>query len=170
LDINDDLLRNPFDEELRKLAKAFGTLLTPIMSTIDRFGLRCRHLKKHKGEVDRFLNGEISDEFTSEIASKYGKRFRKYGSKLFTFLELDGVPWNNNNAEHAIKRIAKHRQDADGRFSEKTIKEYLVLASVFETCEFNRINVLKFLLSKEQTIGGLTRMAGRRTGFASADS
>jgi hypothetical protein len=161
-DIDDDLLRNPFDEELKRLAKAFGSLLMQIIITVDRFGLRCSRLKKHKNEVDRFLKNEVSDEFTSELANKYVKRFKKYGSRMFTFLYHDGVPWNNNNAEHAIKRFAKHRQDADWRFTEKSLKEYLILASVFETCEFNSVNVLKFLLSREQTIEGLMRMAGRR--------
>jgi hypothetical protein len=68
---------------------------------------------------------------SSELAEKYAKRLRKYVSRMFTFLDYDGVPWNNSNAEHAIKRIAKYRRDTDGRFSERTIKEYLVLASVF---------------------------------------
>ena len=76
---------------------------------------------------------------------------------MFTFLDHNGVPWNNNNAEHAIKRFAKYRRDNDGRFSEKTVKEYLILSSVFETCEFNNVNVLKFLLSKERTVESLTR-------------
>jgi hypothetical protein len=71
------------------------------------------------------------------------------------------VPWNNNNAEHAIKRFAKCRRDADGRFTERTSEEYFVLASVFETCEFNNVNVLKFLLSKETTLKGLLSMGGR---------
>ena len=79
-----------------------------------------------------------------------------------TFLHHDGVPWNNNNAEHAIKRFAKYRRDAGGRFTERTLREYLVLASVFETCEFNNVNVLKFLLAKETTLEGLLKMAGRR--------
>jgi hypothetical protein len=81
---------------------------------------------------------------------------------MFTFLEQDGVPWNNNNAEHAIKRFAKYRRMADGQFTERTLKEYLVLASVFETCEFNNVNVLKFLLSKETTLAGLFKMARRK--------
>ena len=79
---------------------------------------------------------------------------------MFTFLEHDGVPWNNNNAELAIKRFAKYRRDADGRFTERTLEEYLVLATVFGTCELNNINVLKFLLSKETTLEGLLRMGG----------
>jgi hypothetical protein len=85
----------------------------------------------------------------------------------FTFLGHDGVPWNNNNAEHAIKRFAKYRRNADGRYTERSLKEYLVLASVLETCEFNNVNVLKFLLSKETTLDGLLRMAGRKARTAS---
>jgi hypothetical protein len=84
----------------------------------------------------------------------------KSGAKMFTFLDFDGVPWNNNNAEHAIKRFAKYRRDADGRYTERSLRDYLVLASVFETCEFNNLNVLRFLLSEETTLDGLK---GRHT-------
>jgi len=161
-DIDDDLLRNPFDEELKHLAQAFGILLRSIISTIDRFGLRRRHLNKHKKDVNRFLESEVVRDFSSENANKYAKRFRKYGARMFTFLDHDGVPWNNNNAEHAIKRFVKYRRDTDGRYSESTLKEYLILATIFETCEFNSVNVLKFLLSKERTLDGLLRMAGKR--------
>jgi len=65
------------------------------------------------------------------------------------------------NAEHAAKRFAKYRRQADGCFTERSLQEYLVLASVFETCEFNNVNILKFLLSRETTLEGL-EVAGRR--------
>ena len=94
---------------------------------------------------------------------KYKKRFqKKSGEKLFIFLDHDGVPWNNTNAEHAIKRFAKYRRQADGCFTERSLQEYLVLASVFETCEFNNVNILKFLLSKETTLEVLLKLARRR--------
>ena len=96
-DIDDDLLRNPLDQELKRLAEAFGTLLRSIVGTIDRFGLRCRHLKKHKREVNRFMEDEVAKELTSELATKYAKRFKKYSSTMFTFLDHNGVPWNNNS-------------------------------------------------------------------------
>ena len=80
---------------------------------------------------------------------------------MFTFLDHDGVPWNNNNAEHAIRRFAKYRRDAANRFSVRTLDEHLVLASVFETCEFNNVNMLQFLLSKEASLKALLGMAGR---------
>ena len=88
---------------------------------------------------------------------------------MFTFLDHDGVPWNNNNAEHAIKRFAKYRRDADGRFTERSLQEYLVLATVLETCEFNNLNVLKFLLSKEATLEGLSDWLGVRLVISSPD-
>jgi hypothetical protein len=72
----------------------------------------------------------------------------KYGSRLFTFLHYDGVPWNNNNAEHAIKGFPRVRRFADGRFTEDSLREYLVMLSVAETCRYQNIDVLKFLLDR----------------------
>jgi len=161
-DIDDDLLKNPLDSEFKTIATEFGSLLKAIVQTVDRYGLKKRHLHKHKREARRFLDSVASRKLVSELAVKYQKRFQKSGSKMFTFLDHDGVPWNNNNAEHAIKRFAKHRRDANGKFTEASLREYLVLASVLETCEFNNVSVLDFLLSKETTLSGLFRMAGRK--------
>jgi predicted RecB family nuclease len=166
-DIDDDLLTNPMDTELKGIAYEFGILLRTIIQTVDRYGLKSRHLRKHKPAVSRFLDSVGSMDLSSELANKYKKRFQKNGTKMFTFLDHNGVPWNNTNAEHAIKRFAKFRVFADGRFTERSLKEYLALVSVFETCEFNNVNVLKFLLSKEKTLEGLFRMAGRRVNFGS---
>jgi predicted RecB family nuclease len=161
-DIDDDLLKNPLDTELKDVAQEFGTLLRTIIQTVDRYGLKSRHLRKHKAAVLEFLDAVGSREFSSELANKYKKRFQKSGAKMFTFLDYDGVPWNNNNTEHAMKRFAKLRRHAEGRFTERSLQEYLMLVSLFETCEVNNVNILKFLLSKETTLDGLFRMAGRK--------
>ncbi len=161
-DIDDDLLKNPFDTELKCIAQEFGSLLRAVIQTVDRYGLKSRHLRKHKPTVLRFLDSVVSKDFTSDLAVSYKRRFQKSGAKMFTFLDHDGVPWNNNNAEHAIKGFAKFRAHANGRFTERSLREYLVLASVFQTCEFNNVNVLKFLLSKETTLAGLFKMARRK--------
>jgi hypothetical protein len=162
-DIDDDVFHNLLDTELKALAQDFGTLLRKIVSTVDRFGLKRTHLLKHKKEALRFLKSVADRDLSSETATKYQKRFERSGLKMFTFLEHDGVPWNNTNAEHAVKAFAKYRRDADGRFTESTLKDYLVLASVLETCAFNNLNALKFLLSKVTTLDGLMRMAGRKS-------
>jgi predicted RecB family nuclease len=168
-DIDDDLLRHPMDIEFKGIATSFGSLLREIIETVDRYGLKKRHLQKHKKKTFRFLESVSSRCLSSELAEKYQKRFKKSGARMFTFLDHDGVPWNNINAEHAIKRFAKHRRDADGRFTEESLSEYLVLASILETCEFNNICSLDFLLSKQTTLEGLLRRTARkRTGLRPA--
>ena len=37
-DLNDEMLRNPYDEELRRIVQAFGDLLKPMVETVDRYG------------------------------------------------------------------------------------------------------------------------------------
>ena len=54
-DLNDDLLRQPFNEELKELVRDFAVLLKPMIETVDRFGLKAHFLRKHKVFVERFL-------------------------------------------------------------------------------------------------------------------
>ena len=58
-------------------------------------------------------------------SSKVKARLEKNRDKFFTFLNFDGVPWNNNNAEHAVKAFAALRHIVDGITSEKGIRDYL---------------------------------------------
>ena len=62
------------------------------------------------------------------------------------------MPWNNNNAEHAFKHFAGYRKNAEAQFTETSIKRYLILLSLYETCKYRNISFLKFLLSKEKEI------------------
>ncbi|HYW78788.1 MAG TPA: transposase [Thermoguttaceae bacterium] len=70
-DVNDDLFKNPFDEELKVLAADFTDLLVPIIETVDRYGLKKRHLNKHRVEVRRFFMRVSGKRFSSEIAQGY---------------------------------------------------------------------------------------------------
>lgn len=151
-DFNHDLLGNPWDEELKYLASQFGVLLRTITATVDRHGLRRRHLRKHRRDVDKFYEILTKPVGRSELAESYRTRLLKNRSKLFTFLDHDDVPWNNNNAEHAVKRFAKYRAIADGRYSETGLSQYLLLLSIYVTCEYKRIDFLRFLLSQETDI------------------
>ena len=150
--MNEDLLKNPFDQELKELATLFGRLLRPIIATIDRVGLRTSYLNKHKAAVDQFVDVLGLKSFKSDIAGRYQKRIAKYREKLFTFLEHDGIPWNNNNAEHAVKYFAKYRRLANGRITEAGLHDYLVLLSLHQTCKYKEVRFLDFLLSRDRDI------------------
>jgi predicted RecB family nuclease len=151
-DFNDGVLADPLDQELKELGQRFGHLLQAIIATVDRFGLKARRLGKHKPAASRFFASIEPVASDSEAARKLKKRITKYRGKLFTFLDYDGVPWNNNNAEHAVKHFAKYRRLANGRFSENGLKDYLKLLSIFETCKYKAVSFLEFLLSKERDI------------------
>jgi predicted RecB family nuclease len=144
-DLNEDVFHNPFDKELVTLAHGFANLLRKVVKTVDRHGLQSKHLWQHRAEVEAFLAETCASDLRSDLATGYQKRFEKYRGKLFTFLDHDGVPWNNNNAEHAIHCFARYRMLADGRFSEASIQDYLVLLSLYQSCEYQGINFLHYL-------------------------
>jgi hypothetical protein len=158
-DLNDDLLRQPFNEEMKELVRDFAVLLKPMIETVDRFGLKAHFLRKHKRFVEHFYKELSKRDYQSAITIYYKKRFEKNREKLFTFLDHDGVPWNNNNAEHAIKAFAALRKGLGGTSSEKGMGEYLTLLSICETCKYKGIRFLDFLRSEEQDIDVFIRRA-----------
>ncbi len=99
--------------------------------------------------MDRFLQRMSNKKFSSEIAKGYQKRFKKYENKLFTFLRYDEVPWNNNNAENAVKRFVFLRKVIGGTSTEKGLREYLILLSIRETLRRKNVSFLQFLLTQQ---------------------
>jgi hypothetical protein len=72
--------------------------------------------------------------------------------KMFTFLDFDDVPWNNNNAEHAVKAFASVRRVIEGPTTENGLREFLVLLSICETCKCKNVEFLEFLRSGAKDI------------------
>jgi len=150
--MNEDVKANPYDQELKGIVQAFAATVRPIIETVDRYGLTKNRLQKHKSAAIAFIEKVSKHPVSSEAAIKYQKRIDKYGYRLFTFLDYDYVPWHNNNAEHAIHAFARYRRFADGRFTIKSVSDYLAILSVFQTCEYRGLNVLDFLLSGESNL------------------
>ncbi len=151
-DLNDDLMRAPHDAELAGLAKGFTALFTPIIETIDRFGLKRRYLAKHRPLTAKFLKEIAGATFHSKVAASYQRRLAKSGTKLFTFLSHDGVSWNNNVAENAIKVFASRRRVMGSTFTENGIGDYLLFLSIYATLRRKGLSFLKFLRSTEGNV------------------
>ncbi len=81
--------------------------------------------------------------------------------KYVQSLRHDSVPWNNNNAEHAIKHYAQYREVTDGQMTESGINDYLVLLSVYQTCKYKAVSFLKFLLSGEKDVDKFIEGGGK---------
>ena len=152
-DCNDDLLANPWDEELRDLIDQFARLLRSIIETVDERGLQSRFLAKHREDVERFYKDVVSASFNSEVSEKYRTRLLKNRAELFVFLGQDGVPWNNNNAEYAIrKQFALRPARNYCPATECGLSDYLALLSIEETCRYRGLSFLRFLLSGEKDL------------------
>src|SRR5262245_11028028 len=162
-DLNEDLLKHPYDDLLKRVIGDFTGVIRPIVETIDHHGLKARFLGKHRLAVDRFYKGLSADLISSEAAQKVASRLKKNRRTLFTFLDYDDVPWNNNNAEHAIKTFARHRHVFEGTTTENGIHEYLVLLSICETCKYKSISFLDFLRSGVRDIDDFIKGKTRAT-------
>ena len=91
-DINEDLHKNPFDEDLKEIARRFGALLRDIVETIDSHGLKARRLGKHKKAAGGFIEHVVAMNCEAEAGLALQKRIEKNRDKLFTFLDYDGIP------------------------------------------------------------------------------
>ncbi|MHC1766175.1 MAG: transposase [Verrucomicrobiia bacterium] len=161
-DLNGELLDHPFDEALKCIIQSFGVLVRAIVQEIDRHGLKRHFLHKFQVQVKLFYRDLIDVDYQSPVALACAERFRKNRDRLFTFLDYDGVPWNNNNAEHAIKAFAKLREVIHGCSTEKGIADYLILLSVCETCRYQGLDFLDFLRSGETDISAFAEARVRR--------
>src|SRR5262249_17036387 len=79
-------------------------------------------------------------------------------------LDHDGVPWNNNNAEHAVKHFAKYRMITNGQMRASGLESYLVLLSIHQTCVYRGVSFLRFLLSGERDVDAFVESTRRRRG------
>jgi hypothetical protein len=102
--------------------------------------------------VKTFMIQDTRLDCQSEQASKCKQRFEKNREKLFTFLNHDSIPWHNNNAEHAIKAFAQIRDIVRGSFTERTVRNNLVLLSICQTCKCSGMDFFEFLRSGEKDI------------------
>jgi len=151
-----------FGETLNKHVGAVRDLLVPIFADVDRYGLKTRHLHKHRKAVDRFYGTYIErGETECELVAKYQKRFSQYSESIFRFLEVDGLPWNNNTAEQAIRHLAIQRKISFS-FSASGADEYLPRLGIAQTCRFQDKSFLRFLLSGEKDVDAYVKRRRRR--------
>jgi len=152
-DINDDLHRNPFNDELKEIAAQFGVVLRGIIETIDTHGLKARHLGKHEKAAAEFIEHVIDMKCGTEAGLALKKRIEKNRDKLFTFLNYDGVPWNNNNAEHAVRAFTRLR-NVINTSTPKGTREFATLLSIQQTLRYRGMGFLEFLRSSKTEIDG----------------
>lgn len=152
----------PFDEEVQSITAPFGVLLSSIVTTIDRHGLKQRRPQTHIKAADGFLGAIEERVYESEASKALQQRLLRNRERLFTFLHHDGVSWNDNLAENANKHVSTYRDDVRRSIKAEGLSEHLVLLSLFQSRRVMDISFLKFLLSQERDMGAFAMGKRRR--------
>ncbi|MEO8149770.1 MAG: TM0106 family RecB-like putative nuclease [Bacteroidia bacterium] len=150
-DLNEDLYKNPYDIEYENFILELRNLIIPIFASIEKYQSKKCHFNKFKKSIEAFYNLVILNaNYSSEMTLKYQTRIKKHWANLFTFIEFDDIPWNNNMAERGLRHLAIQRKIST--FFDKGIKNYLLFLGIMQTCRFQKKSFLKFLLSGKKTI------------------
>jgi predicted RecB family nuclease len=84
-DLNEELLKHPYDDELKQLVAVFAGLVKPMIETVDLRGLKKRFLGKHKVRVDQFYKRLDDGLGGSEAARKIIDGCRKTAIRCSLF-------------------------------------------------------------------------------------
>jgi predicted RecB family nuclease len=151
-DMNDDLWKSPFDSEYQEVVKNFKDLIVPIIEAVHLYGLSKPHLGSFSVQIDAFYEEMISGRvYQSEIAQKYQKRLKKYKDSLFTFINHDGIPWNNNMAERALRHLVV-QENISKTFYKSVFPDHLLLLGIMQSCRFQHKSFLQFLISGKKDV------------------
>lgn len=115
----DKRLRRVYGDAIR-LAAARGAM------TPDTYDLRHARLQ------GRMLDLALT-EWTNPQARRLAKRLAKYGDYLLTFVECEGVPASNNQAEREVRPAVLMRKASYGNQSDHGARTRGVLMTVFRT-------------------------------------
>jgi|TARA_B100001971_G_scaffold210466_1_gene236035 transposase len=93
----------------------------------------------------------IDTEWKHSDARRLIKRLRRHSSDLFTFLDYDNVPSDNNHAERAIRPAVIIRKNSQSNRSERGADTQAILMSVYRTLKQRGHQPLNALIEALQT-------------------
>ena len=134
------LLREIADVDARETAAewcAFSTKLKRLL----RDGLRLKHREDLSAEgrrrrvrrIDARLTELVGWQSDHKEVRRIVKRLNKYRDALFTFLDYEDVPADNNHAEREIRPAVMIRKRSQGNRSASGAQTQAILMSVYRT-------------------------------------
>ena len=79
------------------------------------------------------LGGLIEADWHNADAGRLVKRLRRHRDDLFTFLDIPGVPFDNNHAERAFRPAVIIRKNSYANRSDRGANTQAVLMSIYRT-------------------------------------
>jgi transposase len=116
-----------FEKKLRRL------LGDAIRLWKSRDELSEKTLASRRHRLDTRLSELIATDWNNGHAQRLIKRLRRHQHDLFTFLDRDGVPFENNHAERSIRPAVIIRKNSYGNRSKQGADCQAVLMTIFRT-------------------------------------
>jgi len=124
---------------------------------------------EHASKRDRLhqrLTELIEADWQHREARRLVKRLRRHRDELLTFLDLPGVPFDNNHAERAIRPAVIIRKNSYANRSDRGTDTQAVLMSVYRTLKQRGLHPLNTLVQAVETClttGQLPPLPGKTT-------
>jgi transposase len=140
----------PFRKKLRRILRDAIR-----MADVEDRDERLRAKARLEARVDALISSSSSSSSCSSSSSsskkeknctRLLKRLKRERGMLFTFLEQEGVEWNNNAAERALRSSVVIRKITYGSQSEQGAHAHAVLMSVKETCGLRKENFFDYAM------------------------
>ncbi len=106
---------------------------------------RLRTKERLEARIDKLIESYSSSK--EKNCLRLVKRLKREKGMLFTFLEEDGVEWNNNAAERALRSSVVIRKTTYGNQSDEGARAHAVLMSIKETCSMRKENLFDYAMS-----------------------
>ena len=129
-----------FEKKLRRL------LGDAIRLWKNRDELNVDVLASRRQRLDKRLAELITTDWDDGNAKRLVKRLRRHQNDLFTFLDKEGVPFDNNHAERSIRPAVILRKNSYGNRSEQGADCQAVLMSIFRTLKQRGHNPIKTII------------------------
>ena len=83
--------------------------------------------------------------YENKNLDRIGKRFSKYWLDMLTFLEEEGIAWNNNLAERLIRPHVIYRNRSFGNRSHEGLRTHTTLTSLIQSLLLQKRNIFESL-------------------------
>ena len=145
------LLRNPERVELKRdkrptkeFRKFASRLRRLVRDAVEASEMAPRRRALRKEQFERRLRSLYLGHYKDKNCRRICKLLRKHEDKLFTFLDVEGVSWNNNEAERALRPSVVVRKNSYGSKSELGARNHAILMTIGENCKMHGENFMNF--------------------------
>lgn len=134
------------DGDWPEFAKTLRRLIGDAIRLWKREDLDDETYRRRCGLVDQRLTTLIQTPWQHDEARRLVKRLRRHRDELFTFLDTDGVPPDNNHAERMIRPAVIIRKNSYCNRSDQGAHTQAVLMSIHRTLKQRGHNPLQIIV------------------------